>query len=97
MVGTGAARGVVTMVDEEDEVEVVVVVGSLQPNHPGVWQVDVEELLLLLVEVVIVVEAVVVDSSKQPHQPGVLHVSVLVRVDELELLVLVVGSVPLLS
>jgi len=46
---------------------------------------------------VVVVEAVVVDSSRQPHQPGVLHVSVLVRVEELELLVLVVGSVPLLS
>lgn len=80
--------------------EVVVVVGSLQPNQPGVLQVDVELEVVLVDELVdvVVVGPEVVDSSKQPHHPGVLHVSVLVRVlllvDEL---VLVMGSLPLLS
>ena len=77
---------------------VVGVVSSLQPNHPGVRQVVVDE-----VEVVVVVVAVVVAvSSKQPHQPGVLQVAVRVferKVDVFEVVVLdvVVVSLPLLS
>lgn len=74
---------------------------SLQPNHPGVLQVEVDE-----VEVVLIVDVAlpVVDSSRQPHQPGVLQVSV--RVRELRVSVEldvgldfeeVVVSVPLLS
>jgi len=74
----------------------VVVVGSLQPNQPGVLQVEVEVDDVLVEVVVVVVGPDVVFSSRQPHQPGVLHVSVLVRVD-VELRVLVIGSVPLLS
>ena len=93
IVGTGAALGVVATVLEE--VLVVVVVSSLQPNQPGVLHVEVDELSDELVDVE--PEVVVVLSSKQPHQPGVLHVSVLVRVRVLELLLLVVVSVPLLS
>jgi hypothetical protein len=60
-------------------VAVVVVVGSLHPNHPGVLQVEV--LVVddsVVVEVVVVV--VVVVSSRHPHQPGVLHVDVFVDV-----------------
>ena len=67
-------------------------VGSLQPNQPGVLQVDVDEEDVVLVEV-----AVVVVSSRQPHHPGVLHVSVRVRVAVEDVLLLVVVSVPLLS
>ena len=89
-VGAGAALDVDTTVEDEE----VVVVGSLHPNQPGVLQVDVEVDEVL---VVVVVGLEVVLSSKQPHQPGVLQVSVLVRVDVLELLVLVMGSLPLLS
>jgi hypothetical protein len=61
-----------------DEVVVVVAgVLSLQPNHPGVWQVLV--LIELLDEVVLVEDSVVVVlSSRHPHHPGVLQVSVLV-------------------
>jgi hypothetical protein len=73
----------------------VVVVMSLQPNHPGVLHVDVD---VVVVEVEVVVRIVVVVSSKQPHHPGVLHVSVRVRVlvddDEVDVVVI---SVPLLS
>lgn len=62
---------------EEVEVAVVVVVvGSLQPNHPGVLH-DVVELDDWLVVVGLVVVLV---PSRQPHQPGVLQVSVRVRV-----------------
>ena len=60
-------------------VAVVVVVGSLHPNHPGVLQVDV-----LVVDdsmVVEVVMVVVVLPSRHPHQPGVLHVDVFVDVE----------------
>jgi len=93
MVGAGAAEGVVTIVEDAE----VVVMGSLQPNQPGVLQVEVvvEEVLVVVVDV----GADVVVSSKQPHQPGVLQVSVRVRVDMVELLVVVVviGSLPLLS
>jgi len=73
------------------------VVGSLQPNHPGVLHVDVE------VEdvIVVIVDPLVVVSSKQPHHPGVLQVSVRVRVEvEVEIMMVVVvvdESVPLLS
>jgi len=84
---------------------VVVVLGSLQPNQPGVLQVDVDvdvdvDVVVVVVEVepVAVVVVAVVVSSRHPHQPGVLQVSVLVRVfvevDELDV---VVSSVPLLS
>jgi hypothetical protein len=75
---------------------------SLQPNHPGVLHVDVEDVDVLF-DVVFV--PVVVVSSRQPHQPGVLHVSVLVRVlllADFDVAVgfeewVVVVSVPLLS
>jgi hypothetical protein len=91
------ARVVVTVgqgeaLEETVEVEDVVVVGSLHPNHPGVSHVVVE-----LEDVLVEVAVVVVVSSKQPHQPGVLHVSVRVLVAEVVLLLLVVVSVPLLS
>jgi len=46
-------------------------ISSLQPNQPGVLQVDDD-----LVVVDVVVESEVVVSSRQPHQPGVLHVEV---------------------
>lgn len=89
MEGAGTADGVLVAVEDDE----VVVVGSLQPNQPGVLQVDVE-----LVEVDIVDDFEVVVSSKQPHQPGVLHVSVLVALLELlEVLVLMIGSLLLLS
>lgn len=72
----------------------VMVVGSLQPNQPGVLQ---EEVVMVLV--MVVVGVVVVDSSRQPHQPGVLQVSV--RVCEVVLVglldLLVVVSLLLLS
>lgn len=85
---------VVLVVLEDDVVVVVGVVLSLQPNQPGVLQVEVD----VLVVVVVVVVPVVVVSSKQPHQPGVLQVSVLVLVLVLDVeLEVVVVSVPLLS
>lgn len=74
---------------------------SLQPNQPGVLQVDVDDDVDVVFGVVPVVVVVVV-SSKQPHHPGVLQVSVLVRVLLVEVAVGfevldVVVSVPLLS
>ncbi len=68
----------------ESELEVVVVVDSL--------------VVVVVVDVVDIPELVVV-SSKHPNHPGVKHVSVrvLVRSAELLLVVLVIGSVPLLS
>lgn len=92
------ARGVVRVgLGFESAAEVVV--GSLQPNQPGVLQVLVEEVD---VEVVVVVgvplAVVVVLSSRQPHQPGVLHVLVRVRVLDLVLVLdVVVVSELLLS
>ena len=71
-----------------------VVVLSLQPNHPGVLQVDVEEDV---VEVVVVTGVVL---SRQPHQPGVSQVDVRVRVRVVAVVEgedVVVVSVPLLS
>lgn len=69
-----------------------VVVGSLQPNQPGVLQVDV--VVVVVSGVVVVVE---VDSSRHPHHPGVSQVVVLVKVDEvLVVVVVVVISEPLL-
>jgi hypothetical protein len=84
---------VLSVLDDDEVVVVVGVVLSLQPNQPGVLQVEVDVLV-----VVVVVAVPVVVSSKQPHQPGVLQVSVLVLVlvEEVELEVVVV-SVPLLS
>jgi hypothetical protein len=55
-----------------DEVVVVAVVfSSLQPNHPGVLQVDVEEVVVVVVLLLVSVPEVVVVSSKHPHHPGV--------------------------
>lgn len=75
-----------------DEVDDVVVVGSLHPNQPGVLQVEV----VLLMEVGDEVATVVV-LSRQPHHPGVwqveVRVLVVVLVDEED----VVESDPLLS
>jgi len=75
----------------------VVVVGSLQPNQPGVLHVDV----VVKDVIVVIVDPLVVVSSKQPHHPGVLQVSVRVRVEvEVEVMMVVVvvdESVPLLS
>ncbi len=53
---------------------VVVVDSSLHPNQPGVLQVDVDDVVVVVVLVVVV--DVVVVSSKHPHQPGVLQVDV---------------------
>lgn len=93
---TGGLVVVVVVVWLVVVVDTVVVVLSLQPNQPGVLQVEVEEELLVVV--VVTSPVVVVVSSRQPHQPGVLHVSVRVRVvvvlDGFEV---VVDSVPLLS
>jgi hypothetical protein len=91
---------VVRGTDAEDDgaaVSTVVVVGSLQPNQPGVLQVVVVEIDVLLLVLVLVVVVDVLDSSRQPHQPGVLQVVVRVRVEKDEVLVDVFGSDPLLS
>ena len=92
-VGAGAGVVVIVMVVEE-------VVSSLQPNQPGVLQVDVDDVVVI----VILLCDLVVDSSRHPHHPGVLHVSVRVRLDLVDVdvavgfeLLLVVVSVPLLS
>jgi hypothetical protein len=91
MVGAGAAEGEVMVVVR------VIVLGSLQPNQPGVLQVVVVRVLVIVV--VEVVDVVVVDSSRQPHQPGVLQVSVRVCEVVLEetVVLLVVVSLLLLS
>lgn len=47
----------------------VVVVSSLHPNQPGVLQLDVEVVVVVL-EVGVAPEVVVV-SSRHPHHPGV--------------------------
>jgi hypothetical protein len=91
---------VVRGTDAEDDgaaVPTVVVVGSLQPNQPGVLQVVVVEIDVLVLVLVLVVLVDVLDSSRQPHQPGVLQVVVRVRVEKDEVLVDVFGSDPLLS
>ena len=68
--------------------EVLIVgVGSLHPNQPGVLQVVVDVVLVVLDVVVVLVAVVVVLSSRHPHQPGVLHVVVRVRVVDVVLLV----------
>jgi len=86
-IGAGTALGDVTVVVK------VIVVGSLQPNHPG----DLQEVVVIVL-VMVVVGVVVVDSSRQPHQPGVLQVSVRVCEVVLDgLLLLVVVSLLLLS
>jgi hypothetical protein len=53
---------------------VVVVTSSLHPNQPGVLQVEVEVVVMLLL--VDVLPEVVVVSSKHPHHPGVWQVEV---------------------
>jgi len=74
LVMVGVCR--VLVEDEDEELLVVVVVLSLHPNQPGVLQVDV-----VVVEVLVeTFDVVVAGSSRQPHQPGVWQVSVLVRV-----------------
>lgn len=87
-IGAGTALGDVTVVVK------VIVVGSLQPNHPG----DLQEVVVMVL-VMVVVGVVVVDSSRQPHQPGVLQVSVRVCDVVLDglLVLLVVVSLLLLS
>lgn len=95
-------RAVVRGTVAEDEgiaVPTVVVVGSLQPNQPGVLQVVVVEMdvLVLVLELVLIVFVDVLDSSRHPHHPGVLQVVVRVLVEKVELLVDVLGSEPLLS
>lgn len=89
-IGAGAAEGEVMVVVS------VIVLGSLQPNQPGVLQVVVVSVLVI---VVVGVCDVVVDSSRQPHQPGVLQVSVRVCEVVLEetVVLLVVVSLLLLS
>lgn len=57
------------------------VVGSLQPNQPGVSHVVVLEVVVVVVMVDVVVAVVVVVLSLQPNQPGVLQVEVLVLVE----------------
>ena len=85
--GAGVALG--------NDVANVVVVRSLHPNQPGVWQVEVE--VVEVDDVLVVVVVVLVVSSRHPHHPGVLQVEVRVRVvvqvDEDD----VVKSDPLLS
>ena len=89
-VGVCVSRGVEVSV-------VVVVVTSLHPNQPGVLQVDVLDVVVILVKEVMAV--VVVVLSKHPHQPGVSHVEVLVvtdvDVDVMAVLVVVISE-PLL-
>jgi len=65
----------------EEPLLAVVAVLSLHPNQPGVSQVDVDEVVVVL-ELVVLPEVVVV-SSKHPHHPGVeqVEVRVLVRVE----------------
>jgi hypothetical protein len=74
-------------------VAVVVVVGSLHPNQPGVLHVVV---VAVDVGEDVVVVVVVVLSSRQPHHPGVSHVDVLVYAVVVEVVVVVVTSEPLL-
>lgn len=76
-------------------VVMVTLTGSLHPNHPGVAQLVVVYVVVIMgVEVLAVVDV----SSRHPHQPGVLQVVVLVRVREVVVEVeVVVESEPLLS
>jgi hypothetical protein len=67
-----------------------VVMGSLQPNQPGVAHVEVAVAeVLVTVGIVVLVLLDVVVSSLQPNQPGVLHVEVEVDVVVICLLVVV--------
>ena len=98
------AHDVVRIAAEVFVVAEIVVVSRQPPNQPYFTQEVVGPSVVVTVVVgVVEVEAevlsVVVDSSRQPHHPGVLHVVVLVRLDVLELLLLldVVASDPLLS
>jgi hypothetical protein len=74
-----AVRGTVVLV--------VVVISSLQPNHPGVLHEEVE--VVVVVVVVGVTPDVVVVSSRHPHHPGVLQVDVRVCILVLDVVVLV--------
>ncbi len=57
---------------------VKVVLLSLHPNHPGVFQVAV--VVVVVVDISVVVATLDVVLSQQPHHPGVSHVDVLVLV-----------------
>ena len=103
--GLAVGGGVVVMVGLGLTSSLLVVVGSLQPNQPGVLQVvvvvDAEDVVVVIVVVIVVVRVLVPDevvlSSRQPHHPGVLHVLVRVRELEVVLVLDVVVSEPLLS
>lgn len=71
-------------------VALIVVVGSLQPNQPGVLQVVVVVVVVEMLVVVVVVDVLVVVLSKQPHHPGVSQVDVLVAEVDVEVVVVVV-------
>ena len=58
----------------------VAVFSSLQPNQPGVLQVDVDVDVVVTGTLVVGLEVVDVSSSRHPHHPGVLHVEVRLRV-----------------
>lgn len=73
-----------------------VVVGSLQPNQPGVLHVVVVAVVVGDVVIGVAVVVVVALSSRQPHHPGVSHVDVLVRDVVVVVEVVVVISDPLL-
>lgn len=78
------AVGIVVTIVGPGVAAAVVVVGSLQPNHPGVLQVDVVEYADVVDMVVVVV------GSLHPNQPGVLQVDV--EVEVVEVVVMVVES-----
>lgn len=82
---------VVDVLDVLDAAREVVLVGSWQPNHPGVLHVEDEVVVEedwaddvvtvgagagVATPLVIVVVVVVVNSSLQPNQPGEIHVVV---------------------
>lgn len=77
-----AVEVIIADVRDGSAVAVVVVVGSLQPNQPGVLQVDVEEDVVVVggVGTVDVVVIVWVFLSLHPNQPGVSHVVVVMVV-----------------
>lgn len=79
----------------EQDVGVVELIGSRQPNRPGFLHVDVAVVQVGIADVGpgVGVEVVVVVGSLQPNQPGVLHVEVDVPVaEDVEVVVVVVVS-----
>lgn len=67
-------------------------VGSLQPNQPGVLHVDEVMVGAVVVGDGTVVASAVVVGSLQPNQPGVLQVDVDVDVDVVVAVVVVLSS-----